>query len=338
LGQLESRFVVEQGSVMSNSSPPGQRPPHLRDDEPIALLIAALSFGAIFFWIFNQSQERFSLGNFLNKANETKAPQVITTSPLFQSPEVETNSIQKGARAAEPPSTTGVITTPGTPTAAIPTPTPSIATPTTQPTAVPVPIPPTSSGITPTTPKAAIAFVDVPKTYWAYSFITALSAQGIVSGFPDGTFKPDQPVTRAEFATQVEKAFTKPNKQPAIAFTDVPQGDPRSTAIDQAVKANFMSGYPDKTFRPTQKVSRTEATISMARGLALPIPSDPNAILQNYPDQNQVPDWARSLMAASIQAGLFSGDPDTKQLNPNQSASRADIAAFVYKGQNLGAK
>lgn len=324
---------------MSNSSPPRQRPPHLRDDEQIALLIAALSFGAIFFWILNQNQERFSIGNFLNKAGETKAPQVITA-PFPQPIETEIDGVKKDPRledsGQQSSSSTGSATTPSAPVAS--TQTPAIApSPTVRATVVPLPIPP-SARITPVKPGVPRSFADVPQTYWAYPFIAALSAQGIVGGFPDGTFKPNQPVSRGDFAIQVQKAYTKPNKLPPISFTDVPPGDQRSTAIDQAVKANFMSGYPDKTFRPTQKVSRTEAAISMARGLALPVPSDPEAILQNYPDQDQVPEWARSLMAAAIQAGLVSGDPDTKQLNPNQSASRADIAALVYKGQQLGAK
>ncbi len=333
---------------MSNSSPPEQRPPHLRDDEPIALLIAALSFGAIFFWVLNQNQERFSLGNFL-KGTGNSAPQIITT-PLPQSTEPEISDVQKDLRledsaqlpastepemrdakknlplenpARPPASVVGIVIAPKAPVASLPT--PAIA-------------PSPTSQLTPTQPRTPLTFPDVPKGYWAYSFITALSAQGIIGGFPDGTFKPDQPVSRADFATQVQKAYAKPNTLPPIAFTDVPVEDPRAMAIDQAVKANFMSGYPDKTFRPTQKVSRAEAAISMARGLALPIPPDPEAILQAYQDQDQVPSWARSLMAASIQAGLFSGDPDTKQLKPNQSASRSDIAALVFKGQNLGVK
>jgi hypothetical protein len=338
---------------MSNSSPPRQRPPHLRDDEPIALLITALSFGAIFFWILNQNQERFSMGNFLKKAAETKVPQVITT-PLPQSTEAEITGVKTDLPvedSAQPPSSstgssspgssgTGSGTIPSAPLAPTPNPTPSIApSPTVRSTAILVPPLPLPSGkLTPAKPGAPLSFVDVPKGYWAYSFITALSAQGIVGGYPDGTFKPNQPVSRTEFAIQVQKAYAKPNKLPAIAFIDVPQGDWRLPAIDQAVKMNFMSGYPDQTFRPIQKVSRMEAAVSMARGLALPIPADPEAILQAYPDQDQVPKWARSLMAAAIQAGLFSGDPDTKQLNPNQSATRSDVAAFVYKGQKLGAK
>ncbi|PZV12290.1 MAG: S-layer protein [Leptolyngbya sp.] len=317
---------------MSNSSPPRQRPPRLRDDEPIALLIAALSFGAIFFWILNQNQQPFSIGNFLKKAGETQAPQVITT-PLPQTTEAEIDGVKKAPRledSPQPPSpNTGVVTTPAPPVAINPSPTPSIAPP-------PPPIPP--ANLTPAKPGVPLSFVDVPKTYWAYPFITALSAQGIIGGYPDGTFKPDQPVKRSEFAIQIQKAYAKPNTLRPITFIDVPQADLRLPAIDQAVKMNFMIGYPDKTFRPTQKVSRMEAAVSMARGLALPIPADPEAILQSYQDQNQIPEWARSRIAAAIEAGLFSGDPDTKQLNPNQSASRSDIAALVYKGQKLAAK
>jgi hypothetical protein len=316
---------------MSNSSPPRQRPPRLRDDEPIALLIALLSFGAIFFWVLNQNQNRFSIGTFLKPSGETQSPQIIP-SPTPQPSQADS------ARAPSDRSdqTTGAIPSPN-PSVDFASPTPSIApTPTTQPTVIPAPLPPTAETgqLTPRT-KPPASFADVPNTYWAYPFITALAAQGIVSGFPDGTFKPDQPVKRAEFAVQLQKAYVKPSKLPAIAFTDIPKGDWRSTAVDQAVKGNFMSGYPDKTFRPDQQVSRMEAAVAMTRGLDLPQPADPEAILQSYQDQEQVPTWARSRIAAAIQAGLFSGDPDTKKLNPNQAASRADIAALIYSGQKL---
>jgi hypothetical protein len=350
---------------MSNSSPPRRRPPHLREDEPIALLIALLSFGAIFFWVLNQSQGRFSLGDFLKKASETNAPQVVATPPFPLPAEmgsdtdtIKTNRVNQNGRvadSAQPPTTGsgGAITsnlsvgmTPApSPSISIPTPptSPSIVTQTPPP--MPsitglAPVPPInpSGNLAPAKPLTPLSFADVPKTYWAYPFITALAAQGIVSGFPDGSFKPDKPVSRGEFAIQVQKAYVKPIKLPAIAFKDMPPDDKRLVAVDQAVKANFMSGYPDKTFRPDQQVSRMEAAVSMARGLELPLPPDPDAILQPYRDQNQVPQWARSRIAAAIQAGLMAGDQDTKQLNPNSPASRADIVVLVYKGQKLQPK
>ncbi|MHC5831491.1 MAG: S-layer homology domain-containing protein, partial [Nostoc sp.] len=64
-------------------------------------------------------------------------------------------------------------------------------------------------------------FKDVPANYWAKNYIQALASQNIIAGFPDGSFKPNEPVTRAQFAAIVTKALTPPAKRPAIRFKDV---------------------------------------------------------------------------------------------------------------------
>jgi hypothetical protein len=368
---------------MSNSVPPEQRPPRLRDDEPIAILVALLAFGAIFAWSFSQGGNGLNLLSWLNGAvgNPTSSsPQIAKsplatespfTNPLLQPPQKEnanpgnagTASAGKpgdlaGADEAGGAGVAGAIAgaatagtaitaapTPGTaPTdgAGAPSPSPGAVSPsaTASPNGADLPVPspanPLQAGQRPVPPPAAsppIDFPDVSSDYWAYPFIRDLSTRGIIGGFPNGTFQPDQPVTRGQFAVQLQKAFTKPDKLPPKAFADVPEN--YAIAVDKAVKSNFMSGYPDGNFRPDQNVSRTEAVISLIRGLGLPEPADPEAILQAYQDQDQVPSWARAKIAAAIQAKVFSGDPDTMLLNPRQPATRADIAAFVYKGLGL---
>ena len=57
---------------------------------------------------------------------------------------------------------------------------------------------------------------------WAQSFIAGLVSRGIIQGFPDGSFRPDEPVTRAQFAAIVSKAFPQQSNRNAIAFADVP--------------------------------------------------------------------------------------------------------------------
>lgn len=336
---------------MSNSTPPDRRPPRLRDDEPIALLVTFLVFGALFAWVVGQGRSGFDLASFwpmltgsspqttAPSPGPTVAPSVVPApSPAASVPAVP--GTQQGGLGASPvpsPASDSVdLSESGTVTVEGATPSPSP-----QPGVVPVPAPvpgsPGTSGsgttqnLNPTAPGKPIAFADVPETYWAYPFISTLSAQGIIGGFPDGTFKPDQPVTRAQFAVQIQKAFTKPSQLPPKAFSDVPPGSKWSIAVDQAVKAGFMSGYPEGYFGPEQQVTRTEAVISVVRGLGLQPPADPEAILQPYTDKQQIPSWARARIATAIQQGIFSGDPDTKQLAPNQPASRADIAALVYK-------
>lgn len=322
---------------MSNSLPPDQRPPRLRDDEPIALFVTFLAFGAIFWWALSQGRSTWDFSSWLPGGTSSPTPAV---SPY-----------PTAAPGARGPNNQGVIpTTPATPSP-VPTPQPTVGvippqepgTPSPRPTVSPTspsvvtPTSPTPPRPSPTSPGVGkvIVFPDVPQNYWAAPFITALSARGIVGGFPDGTFRPNQPVTRAQYAVQLQKAFTKPDRSPTKQFTDVPPNSQWATAVDRAVKANFMSGYPEGDFRPDQQVSRVEAVTSMAQGLGLKQPADPEAILQAYSDRTQVPSWARGRIAAAIQAGIFSGDQDTQLLNPSQPASRADIAALVYKGLEL---
>lgn len=59
------------------------------------------------------------------------------------------------------------------------------------------------------TPSAAATFPDVAPDYWARPFIQALAARNAIAGFPDGTFKPNEPVDRAEFAAMIQKLLTK---------------------------------------------------------------------------------------------------------------------------------
>jgi len=324
---------------MSNSLPPDQRPPRLREDEPIALLVTFLAFGAIFWWALSQGRGTW-VTNLIPGLSSSPLP-TVAPSPLPTASPVPPGNNQGLVTPASPgtttPDPTAIVPTPvpqptvgiGAGTEVVPSPSPTIS-PTNP--AVVRPASPAPGRPVPSVPGKAIAFPDVPPTYWAAPFIAALSAKGIVGGFPDGTFRPDQPVKRAEYAVQLQKAFTKPNRQPPIQFTDVPPGSRWLTAVDQAVKAGFMSGYPEGDFRPEQEVSRAESVISMVQGLKLPEPADPEAILQAYGDRNQVPSWARGRIAAAIQAGIFSSDPDTQLLRPNQPASRADIAALVYQG------
>ena len=73
--------------------------------------------------------------------------------------------------------------------------------------------------------QGASAFSDVPSSYWAYAAISSLSSQGIVSGYPDGTYRPDNTITRAEFATMLVKALGLSTTGTNGAFTDVTPGD-----------------------------------------------------------------------------------------------------------------
>ncbi|MTJ07112.1 DUF1565 domain-containing protein [Anabaena sp. UHCC 0204] len=173
------------------------------------------------------------------------------------------------------------------------------------------------------------AFKDVQTGYWAKAYIEALAAQNIIAGFPDGTFKPNEPVTRAQFAAIINKAFTPSATRSAIVFKDVKSNYWAYSAIRVASSSPFLSGYPDLTFKPEQQIPRVQALVALANGLGLT--ANTQNVINFYNDASQIPDYALSPVAAATSRQLVINYPTVKQLAPTRQATRAEIAAFVYQ-------
>ncbi len=180
----------------------------------------------------------------------------------------------------------------------------------------------------------APSFADVPADYWALPFIQALAARNVIVGYPDGTYKPDQPVTRAELAAMFQKAFTlNPVRQlPPEGFRDVPTNYWAAPAIRSAYEAGFLSGYPNNLFGPNQTVSKADAITAVASGLNLtPSGSVEQTLANTYVDAGQIPSYAVNQVAAATQANLVVNYPDVRTLNPRGGLTRADAAALLYQ-------
>jgi hypothetical protein len=176
------------------------------------------------------------------------------------------------------------------------------------------------------------SFSDVSDDYWAKSFIEKLAKEDIIAGFPDGTFKPNQPVTRAQFAAIVRKAFNQDAVRNKRSFSDLPAKYWAIPAIDKAYSIGFLSGYPDGTFRPEQQIPKVQALVSLSSGLGFEAASDSlDKTLSVYKDNSEIPDYARKGVAAATQKSVVVNYPNISYLNPNEIATRADIAALVYQ-------
>ncbi|MFM7371628.1 MAG: S-layer homology domain-containing protein, partial [Sphaerospermopsis kisseleviana] len=102
-------------------------------------------------------------------------------------------------------------------------------------------------------------FTDI-ENHWAKASIVTAAAKNILKGYPDGTFRPDAPVTRAEFAAIVYTGLPKnSSSRPAIQFTDVPANHWAVNAIASAYQTGYLSGYPNRTFKPNQAIPRVQA-------------------------------------------------------------------------------
>ncbi|MGF1602355.1 MAG: S-layer homology domain-containing protein [Thermosynechococcaceae cyanobacterium] len=174
-------------------------------------------------------------------------------------------------------------------------------------------------------------FSDVSFSYWARPFIEKLAEKNIIKGFPDGSFKPDEPVTRAQFAAIVRQAFNEDSIRRYTGFKDVPDTFWATPAISQAYTTGFMSGYPGNEFKPTQQIPKVQALVALTSGLQLKASSAVDQSLGRFNDASDLPDYAKPGIATATETGLVVNYPNAKYLNPNQPATRADIAAFVYQ-------
>jgi hypothetical protein len=176
-----------------------------------------------------------------------------------------------------------------------------------------------------------IAFTDVPGDFWGRRFIDKLSSRGIIKGFPDYSFRPNQPVSRAEFATMLQQAFNTKVHSKGFLFEDVSQEYWAAPAIDRAIGAGFLKGYPDKTFKPQQNISRVQVLLSLASGLNLKESSSPEQVLSVYEDVGDIPRYAIAKVAAATENSIVVNYPDAKFLAPNKEATRAEVASMIHQ-------
>jgi hypothetical protein len=179
---------------------------------------------------------------------------------------------------------------------------------------------------------AQVSFPDVASNYWANPFIRELATRDIITGFPDGSFRPNDPVTRAQFAAMLRKAFPNaPRVNNPTNFSDVPNNYWGRQAIQDAYSTGFLAGYPGGTFRPNENIPRAQVLVSLANGLKYASTQPTDSVLQAYSDAADIPNFARNSIAAATERRLVVNYPNVQTLNPNQIATRADVAAFIYQ-------
>ena len=170
--------------------------------------------------------------------------------------------------------------------------------------------------------------------HWAEETIQQWIDAGVIGGYTDGTFKPDQSITRAEFVEWVNNLFNFQVGETA-SFSDVPAGAWYADDVNIAVYEGFISGYEDGTFRPEEGISRQE--VAKVISFILDMDGTDLTALNVFKDKAEVPDWSRKSLIYMVGKGYFSGYPD-KTLKPTAGITRAEtiallgrVAGTVYK-------
>jgi hypothetical protein len=193
--------------------------------------------------------------------------------------------------------------------------------------------------ITTTTPTTitAPAFSDVPASYWAYAAINSLCSQGIVSGYPDGTFKPSATVTRAEFATMLVKALGLNTTGVNGTFADVTPDSWYYNSVNYAVYAGLASGMSNGLFAPNDPITREQIAVMIVKALGKKAPTIDGTELNAFTDKSEVSSWAVNGMEEAVKAGIISG-MTTNTIAPQADATRAQATAMIFKLLNIFGK
>lgn len=182
------------------------------------------------------------------------------------------------------------------------------------------------------------AYPDVNSNHWAAKQIEILTEQGVIVGYPDGTFKPDDNVTRAEFASMAIKALGQEHTTVAqpVNFTDIEPSFWAYDAIQKALYFDLISCPPQgQPFRPDDTVTRAESISVAVNALTTEQISDLKArevLSRKFADVNAVPEWfIIPAGKAEILNMLVTIPSENKaRIEAERPATRAEVAAILY--------
>ena len=165
--------------------------------------------------------------------------------------------------------------------------------------------------------------------YWAQNTINKWVDKGDISGYPDGTFRPNNMITRAEFVVLVNNAMGY-TKSGYAYFSDVPSHYWGKNAIQTGVAAGYISGDGNGIFRPNDPVTRQEAAAMISRILDL---KQNESRAYRYTDSYAISNWAKGVVGAVSDAGIMAGYPDGS-FGPNRVLTRAEAVLALDKTVN----
>lgn len=154
----------------------------------------------------------------------------------------------------------------------------------------------------------AINAISDVKGHWAEKPFADWIQKGLIHGYGDGIFKPNQAITRAEFVTLVNKVFNF-SAMNEISFKDMQAEDIYYSEIKKAITAGYLSGYEDGTVRPGAVITRQEAAVVLAKVFALQ-PSASSGMALRLQDGERLPSWSAPAVAALLDGGYASRYPD----------------------------
>lgn len=176
------------------------------------------------------------------------------------------------------------------------------------------------------------SFRDVTRGHWAFASVERAAELGLVTGYSDGTFRPDTPVTRAQFVLMLWRMCSKPAAAKAASFADA-SADWYQDALSWAVEKGYVNGLSGTRFGPDAPITRQQAMAILFRlnggqsGTELTLTG---IYEQTFADSTTIASWAKDATWWAVYHELVSGVGGSR-IAPEANASRAQIAAILLR-------
>ena len=177
-------------------------------------------------------------------------------------------------------------------------------------------------------------FTDVPSDFWAANSISTVTKANLMKGYSDGTFRPNQPMTREEVAALFNN-ITDDGTAAFLSskFKDITSDRWSALAIESVARKNIISGYGDNTYKPEKYMSRQEFAVVADNyihylGYTTEDPTALDSIA--YGDQKFVAPWAQDAVRELAYLGFTNYAPGTL-FNPEKYVTRAEAAEIAYR-------
>ena len=170
-----------------------------------------------------------------------------------------------------------------------------------------------------------------------YEYIVEAANAGIISGYPDGTFRPNNIVTRAQFITMLYRSAGSPEAEDTeLGFADADTiADSYKAAVAWGVKNGVISGYGDNTFRPDQNISRAQMATFIYRYMKDAAGYDFGDVPPcDFEDADQIAAPYAEAVNAVVSCGVMNG-MSTAAFAPNNTANRGMAATVILRVYNL---
>ncbi|MCI3924732.1 Ig-like domain repeat protein [Paenibacillus sp. TRM 82003] len=174
----------------------------------------------------------------------------------------------------------------------------------------------------------SVVFTDT-QSHWGEDTIHRATAYGVVNGYPDGSFRPDHPITRAEFLVMLAGAVQMQGTgdSPMEFQDDAKIGAWARSAVYASQQAGIVTGYGDGTFRPEAPITRVEMAMMVARTLGMRVDS---VTPTDFSDDSLIPQWAKGAAAAVREARMITGRSNNN-FEPYADATRAEAATILMR-------